>query len=212
MNGGAARVDERVKMVRWVLFLVVLSLCVFSVGAAGEVFGPQTADAADEEGKERLTAEDIPVSIVTTEVGDWVEYIMDDGSSSRLTVRERWTEHGDDHLIIENKVRKRDHSKKRRRREPTISEETVSVKERVKDLRDLGPNDFVTTSKILVDDQRIDAVVINYVEDGRVVRQSYFSEQVPVYGLVRGVLFDGKKRTVILNLKDFGQSGEDDED
>lgn len=203
-------------MTRWFLILAVFFAGLAPAGMSGQIFGPQTAEEADGDGEEeesevRLSAEDIPTPITDTEVGDWAEYAMQDGARSRLTVIERWTEHGDDHLIIQNKLFKKDRKKNRRKREPTISEETVSVKERVADARDLGPFDFVTASKILVDDQRVDAVVVNYVEDGKVVRQSYFSSQVPVYGLVRGVLIEDNKKTVVIRLLDYGQSGEDED-
>lgn len=196
---------------RWALVMIVLCGCIHFAAAAIEPLVAQV-DAGEEDGEEvRLSAGDIPTSIVRTEVGDWVEYAMADGSRSRLTVIERWTEHGDDHLVVQNKLYKKHPGRKIRKKDAIITEETVSIKERIADARDLGPFDFVTAGQILVDKRRIDVAIVNYVEDGQVVRQSYFSDEVPVYGLVRGVRIENGKKMVALNLKSFGQSGEDED-
>ncbi len=180
------------------LFLsALILLCAATPARSGE-------EIPDEE-LPRLTAEDIPASVATTEVGDWARYSLPDGSTLLLTVVERWNEHNDDHLVIRSETTPRG---RRRRGDTVASEDQVSVKERVADARDLGPEDFVTEAEILVDRRKLRAVVVNYVEDGKVARQSWFSEDVPVFGLVRGVRIEGAKKTVALNLKEFGSAGE----
>ena len=184
-----------------IVLSVLIAMSVAAFVQAGEKGAPDVPEAPV------LGEEDIPVSIARTEVGDWALYALADGSSLKLTVVERWTEHGDDHLVIESAMTP---PGKGGRKKVHVEEELVSVKERVADARDLGPFDFVTEADVLVDGQKIDAVVVNYVEDGKVVRQSWFSDSVPVYGLVRGVRIDGDKRTISLNLKRFGSVGDED--
>jgi hypothetical protein len=151
----------------------------------------------------RLSAEDIPAPIVRTEVGDWALYVLDDGSSLKLTVLERWNEHDDDFLVIQSE---RTPKGKGRRRKAVVDTDQVSVRERVDDARDLGTEDFVTEADIFVDRRKLRAAVVNYVEDGDVVRQSWFSDDVPVFGLVRGVRLEGSKKTIALDLKEFGSA------
>ncbi len=176
----------------------VLFLCLFPIHA-GEEEETAGTDAPP------LTVDDIPVQIADARVGDWASYVTGTGNILRLTVVERWNEHGDDHLVVESGIRQRG-----KRTQPHLTEDQVSVKERTADMRDLGPDDFLHASSVLVKGQKIDCVVVNYHEDGELRRQSYFSHQVPVFGLVRGVTVEGNKRTTALRLQDFEFAGGDD--
>ncbi len=169
---------------------------------AGSTSATGTAGAAvgGENGEEvPLTAEDIPLAIAKAKVGDWALYKTADGGTSRLTVVESFTDlRGDRQLIV--KVETKPPGKKKAR---TLEEE-VSVKERVADLRDLGEEDYLGRAEILVKGKKLGVVVVNYCEQGILKRQSYLSGEVPVYGIVRGLLHEGNKRTVALSLEDFG--------
>lgn len=165
--------------------------------AAGE-FGPEPPPV-----EPVLTVDDIPLQIVHARVGDWASYTNTEGHTLRLTVVERWNEHNDDHLVIRSSL-----TKKKKRR-TTHSEDQVSVKDRVADLRDLGPKDTLGRSEVLIGKRAVSCVVINYHDDGdELTRQSYLSDEVPVYGLVRGVLVEGNKRTIMLKLEDYGFADE----
>ena len=190
-------------MLRKLTFSILFLLTAFTVPAAA---GEEADADQEQEERETFTAEDIPAPIADAQVGDWAQYTRANGSTSRLTVVERWSEHGDDHLIIENLIT----SGKKRRRERVASEDVVSVKERVADARDLGPNDFITRSEVLVAGRKLNVLVVHYHEGGELVRQSYFSDRVPIYGLVRGIAIEGNKKTVVLNLKEYGFADDDE--
>lgn len=172
--------------------LVPLAVFVLALGAVPAAAG----DAA--------TAEEdivIPTQIALASVGDWAEYRLADGKRSRLTVVEKWEEYGETFVSIQNEI-----SNAKRRRLKVV-EEKVCVPEAVADLQALGPEDRVSTSEILLHGRRLKVVVVSYVEEGEVVRQSYFSDKVPVYGLVRGVE-PGKKERIALTLLDYGYADE----
>lgn len=150
----------------------------------------------EREEEPELTVDDIPTRIADAEVGEWVLYKLADGSQSRLTVVEKYKEYGDTYLIIQNEVT----NKGKRAR---VSEERVCVEDAIKDLRDLSSEDKVTEAQVLVHGRRLRAVVVNFIVDGRLVRQSYFSDKIPVYGLVKGVSPLAKARNA-LTLVDYG--------
>ena len=183
------------------IFLALLLLP--SLALAGE-------EAEENGGEEKrvLTAADIPTRIAEAEVGEWALYSLGDGGRLRLTVIEKWRQGGDTHLVIANEVTKgKDKSKGKR---PTITEERITVKEAVKTLRDLRSEDTITESEILVHGRTIKTVVIHYMENGEVIRQSYLSDKIPVYGLVRGTTPKEKVKTP-LSLIDYGFAEEEAE-
>lgn len=164
-------------------------------------FPALAGESEEEEEKEEriLTAADIPARIADAEVGEWALYRLNSGKNSRLTVVEKWREGGDTHLVIQIEQTNPKDKKSRPRR----SEERITVRESVADLRDLGPEDRVTATEVLVHGRKIDAVVINFIEHGQLVRQSYLSDKIPVYGLIRGINNQAKAR-IALNLLDYG--------
>ena len=168
------------------------------MGATTEEGGIADEEAGDAGDARKLTAEDIPARIAKAKVGEWVRYRTADGSRSRLTVVEKWEGLDGPYLVVRNEVWK---SKKKR---PKVSEERVDVKQAVKDLRDIGPDDVLTEAEILVNGERCKTVIVNYVEDGTVVRQSYISDEIPVYGLLRGVTITPKETTTVLSVMDYG--------
>lgn len=186
------------------LAAMLLFTAMASARAAEAAFGPEPPP---EPGTAPVLGPgDIPVQIARARVGDWASYTDADGDILVLTVVERWTEHNDDHLVIRSTQKK---GKKGKRKRETQSEEQVSVKDRIADARDLGPYDFLGLSDILVKGRPLSCVVVNYHEGSDLKRQSFLSDQVPVYGLVRGVLIEGNTRTTVLKLEDFGFAEED---
>lgn len=177
-------------------FLSLIGLTAFSACAAEKM-----KPAAN------LSAADIPVRITKAEVGEWAEYVHADGSTSRLTVMERWPDLNDHNVLIQTESFPANRSRKKKKR-TLISEEQVSTLLSAKDIRNLGPNDFLTEGEVLVKGRPVKVVVVNYCEDGKVVRQSFFSDKVPVYGLVRGVVIEGTKRTVVMRLQNFGNAND----
>ena len=178
------------------LFSGVVLLFALFAGAC-QAAEDDDGEEAQEQEQRILTADDIPARIAQAEVGEWVLYKTGEGNRSRLTVVEKWEEHGDVYLIIQNEITR---PKKKR---PIVREERICVSDAVKEVRDLGPEDRVTESEVLVHGRRIDAVVVNFIKDGRVYRQSYFSEKIPVYGLVRGVNPRSKVKNA-LTIVDYG--------
>ncbi|MCC8191153.1 MAG: hypothetical protein LIP77_11060 [Planctomycetes bacterium] len=151
-----------------------------------------------------LTAADIPTRIARARVGEWALYRMDNGDRFRLTVTERWPLKDDVELVILSETIPRREKRIRR------AEERILVKESVAELQAVGEEDRITEAEILLDGRSLDTVVINYIENGRVVRQSFLSDRIPVYGLVRGVDLQENKRRVALNLIDYGYAEEED--
>lgn len=176
------------------LFLAILAVAAHAGEA--KVEGPEPPPA--------LTVDDLPVPITRAQVGDWASYVTENGDVLRLTVVERWNEHNDDHLVVESSI------KRGRKKRVRVDEEQISVKDRVRDIRDLGPDDFLSESSVLVNGRKLNCIVVHYHEDGELRRQSYFSDRVPVFGLVRGVTIEGNKRTTSLRLDDFDFADEDD--
>ncbi len=169
------------------------------------LFAAAAVGAGEEKEEEKiLTAADIPARIAEAEVGEWALYRLGDGKNSRLTVVEKWREGGDTHLVILNEIT----NPKERRSRPRRSEERIAVKEAIENMRALGAEDRVTTSEVLVHGRKIDAVVVSAVENGQVVRQSYFSDRIPVYGLIRGINPKSKVK-ISLNLIDYGFADEE---
>lgn len=162
-------------------------------------------DGAAVEPDAPLTEADIPTRIADAEVGEWVLYRLASGKYSRLTVREKWKDRKDTHLVIVNETLDA------KRKPQRMAEEEVTVSEAVADMRNLGPEDRLSRREILVRGRTIETVVVDYVEDGVLVRQSYFSDKVPVHGLVRGISHKGSKKS-ILNLVDYGFAGDGEED
>ena len=161
---------------------------------------PAFCGEVDDDGEaeeRRPTVDDIPIALAKAQVGDWASYKTAEGKLKRLTVVERWNEHNDDHLVIQSTL------ERERKKRSTSSFEQVSVKDHIAQLRDLGPDDYLEYRQVLVNGKKIPCVVINYREDGVLVRQSYLSSKVPVYGLVRGVVIEGRNRTNVLTLEDY---------
>lgn len=176
-----------------------LLLCLALAGAGG----------AGEQGPSTLTKEAIPTPIADAAIGDWAYYQLDSGKRSKLKVVERAEAmDGDFLLVIENRVSDR---KKRKKDRDVVTTDMISVAEQIKNQRELGREDFVTSAEMLVGGRRLDAIVVNYVEDGKVVRQSYYSDQVPVYGLIRGIVYKGTTKRIVIDLRDFGHYGDDEE-
>ncbi len=188
-------------------FLLVLFSCIWLHAGKSEDFivplnpGPADQAPAGTEASEELTAEDIPLAVAKARVGDWARYKTADGGSYRLTVIESWEDISGDRQLVVRMERRSPGSKKR---DVQIGEEQVSVKERTADVRDLGEGDYLGRAEVWVKGRKIEAVVVNYCQKGVVTRQSFLSEAVPVYGIVRGVLLEGRTRTVALSLEDFG--------
>lgn len=167
--------------------LVFLFVCATSVAA--EEAEPSVAEP---------TSADIPARIGEAEVGEWVLYRRADGSRLRLTVIEKWQLEDDTTLIILNEII---HKGKKRAR---TTREEVSVKQATADIRELGEEDRVRRADILVQGRKIEVIVVDFIENGRLVRQSYLSPRIPVYGLVRGTEYQNNKTRIVLSLIDYG--------
>lgn len=179
------------------LFALLLPLSVFA-GDVGE------GEGDDDEPPARLSPEAIPAVIAEAGVGDWVLYKLADGGTSKLTVVERWEDHGDTYLVIRTEV------KGKKKKNAAVDEARILVSESVENLRTLGPEDYIVPGEVLVNGKRVSAVIVHHVDEGKLVRQSYISERVPVYGLARGVEVDGEKRVVAMSLQDFGYGWEEE--
>lgn len=182
------------------LFMAAALLFLGVAAPSGDVARPGDGaeEAKAEEEEQKLTPEDIPVPILRAEVGDWVLYKTSEGGTLRITVDEKWGDDEDATLVL-----RLAHTPPKKKR-PRVDTETVEVRENIAELRALGPNDFVVPGEILVRNRKVKAVIVNYVEDEQVVRQSYFSDDIPVHGLVRGVEIEGNKRKNSLSLNDYG--------
>lgn len=163
-----------------------------------------SAAAEPDEGVKKLTAEDIPAPILRAEVGDWALYRTAKGGTVRITVGEKW-DYGNDITLV---LRIATTTKKKKRPRETL--ETIDVRENVAELRSLGPEDYVVSGEYLARNRKVPAVIVNYVENGKVVRQAYFSDDIPVHGLLRGVTITGNKRENTLSLNDFGYAEQED--
>ncbi|MDR0362263.1 MAG: hypothetical protein LBJ46_06215 [Planctomycetota bacterium] len=145
-----------------------------------------------------VTPADIPARIAKAEVGEWALYRLPDGRRLRLTVVEEFGFGKTRGVVIEKCMMNA------RNRVLDVTEETVNIEDAVWDLTHLSPGDELSMSEILIGKRRIDAVVISYAGDGEPALQSYFSDEVPVYGLVKGVKIGKAERIVMMQLIDHG--------
>lgn len=167
---------------------------------------PQAKDPEKEPEEAKLTVDDIPIRIDSAEVGDWALYRTAEGGTVRLTVVEKVDEVYDQYLTIRSEERRSD-----RKKRPRTSENRISVADSIAELRELGPDDYIVPAEVLVSGRKLKGIVVNFVnDDGNLWKQSYFSDRVPIHGLIRGVVIENRKRVVSLSLEDFGYA--DDED
>lgn len=172
------------------ILFAVMALFAGGVAAAGEEMEEEEAPP---------TAADIPTRIAQAEVGEWCLYRYggDGGGRLRMTVTDKWQEGKDVRLIILH-----EHVMKGRKTKRT--EEKISVQEAVDALRNLTEEDRIARGETLVLSRRLEVVIVDYVERGKSMRRSYFSDKIPVHGLARGVDTSGSKDKNILTLIDYG--------
>lgn len=181
---------------------VPLCLTLFFAAAA---FPSMRAGAAEKDGDEFGDGIEIPARIARAEVGEWASYRLSDGGKSTLTVVEKSEDARGRYLVIRNER----FSPKGKRRRP--SEERVYITEAIEGLTHRNPGDVVSTADVLVQGRRIKAVVISEMEKGKIVKQTYLSDKIPVYGLVQGLTPREKTKTV-LKIIDYGFALEEDPD
>lgn len=174
-------------------FLLCFLLCL--AAAAGDDDDDDDDEAPAEQ---ELTPDDIPARIATAEVGEWVLYRQANGNRLRLTVVEKWVEEDDTTLVILNEAIPKDRGRTRK------THEKISVKDAVADIRNLGEEDKVARADVLIQGKRMRVIVINFIKNGQIVRQSFLSPRIPVYGLVRGVDMTNNKSRVVLSIIDYG--------
>lgn len=184
--------DAMTLIKRSCLFVLTLTFAALPHAWSGESTDTDATEAP-------LTPEDIPARIAEAEVGEWVQYRRADGGRMRLTVTNKWENGGEVELVILNELIPAKKDKRVRR-----TEERIIVKNAVADLRNLTSEDRISRGQTLINGRRIQVIVVDFVEKGNVVRQSYFSDRIPVHGLVRGVTINGNKRTNTLTLMDYG--------
>ena len=185
---------------------LLLAICLSLVAACPVSYAGQKEEGEAEE--DVLTADDLPTPIADANVGDWVLYKMANGDTMKLTVAEKWDEHGEDYLVIRSETK----TGERRKRRTRTEEKRICVQESVKDLRTLSPYDYIVRGEMMVDGRRLKVFIINFVEDGTVIAQTYLSSRVPVHGLVRGVTIEDNKRVVEMTLHDFGFAEDEDDE
>ena len=171
-----------------------------SVAAGDAASGP---DEEEDTSGIPLTAEDIPARIARAEVGEWCLYRTAGGDRLRLTITDKWQENGETQLLILNERIPRKRGKRTVR-----TEDRVRLKDAVEDQRRLEKEDTVVRGETLMQGQRISVVVVTYMERGRPARRSMFSDQIPVYGLVKGVTISGNTQRNSLTLLDYGYAEE----
>lgn len=177
-------------------FLCLLFLSLAALAAEEE--------EAEAQPKETLSPADLPARPPLAEVGEWCMYRLPNGDRLRMTVTEKWERSGDTELTITNEQIP---SKRGKRARTTV--QRIWVKDWVKDHRDLGSEDQLTRGEVLVrNHSKVPVVVLTQFENGRPVRESFFSDKIPVYGLVRGLNVSGKNKTNAMILIDYGFSEE----
>ena len=144
-----------------------------------------------------LTIDAIPTPITNANVGDWVEYKFASGNKSRITVIRRWEDEEDVYIAIENVVTNSKGKTVRR------GEEEIKVSETVKTQRNLNPGDWVTNAEIMLHGRTLKTVLVNYVENGKIARQSHFTNKIPIWGLAQGVTPQAKVK-VSMAVVDYG--------
>lgn len=181
------------------LLLLLFAVLLFSVPA---VVAADNGEEAEEASKRAI---EIPARIAKAEVGEWASYRTVDGGKFTLTVVEKSDDMHGDYLVIRNEK----FNAKGRRLRP--SEEKVYIDDAVEGLTHVGPEDKVGRADVLVQGRSVKAVVISQTEKGEIVKQTYLSDKIPVYGLVQGTTPKEKTKTV-LKIMDYGFAPESEEE